>query len=168
MSRAGAVAAREVLEDPNAPQALLAFLTITHAGLAEPIRVVSDVMDYVFGGETFTGVPFGYQLLADEDGVPRSQLRLSGIDRRISEAVRAMRGRPAVRLTLCSSADFDLSADPRTEIGTAAVIYGFQDFALVNLDIDATEASGEVILQDYATEPFGLRALQVLVPGLFR
>jgi len=169
MSRATAIAARAALENPAAPDALLGFLTITHPSLAAPLRVVSDVMDYMQGGNTFIGIPFGYKLLTDNDAPPRSQLRLSNVDRKIGQALRALSGRATVQLQLMSSADFDLSQDPRTEIGTAAEIYGFRYFSLVNASVSATEVTGELILQDYSVEPWpNVRATQDRLPGLFR
>lgn len=168
MSRPGAVAARVALENPHAPDALLAFLTITHPGLAEPIRVVSDVMDYLRDGQLYTGIPFGFALLTDGDEMPRTQLRLSAVDRRLSQAVRAFTGRPSVRLEIASSADFDLTRDPREPFGAVANLYGFSDFGLAEIDAAPGEITGEVVLHDYATEPFGLRGTQDLLPGLYR
>jgi hypothetical protein len=169
VSRASAIAARAALENPEAPDALIAFLTITHPGLAEPIRVVSDVMDYVYGGETHTGIPFGFRLLSDDDGNPVTQLRLANADRRLSEAVRKFTGRPQVALALCSSADFDLSADPRVPLGTPAVLYGFSHFSLAEVQVSGAEITGQVILQDFSVEPTRAeRATQDRLPGLFR
>lgn len=169
MSRLSAIAARADLESDSSPHALLGFLTITHPALAEPLRVVSDVMDYTFGGAPFIGLPFGFQLLTDSDAAPTTQLRMQNVDRRIGQALRSMTGRATVQLQLLSSADFDLSQDPRLEIGTAAVIYGFAHFTLRNVSVNATEVTGEVILQDYSTEPWPhVRATQDRLPGLFR
>lgn len=169
MSRAVAVAARADLENPSSAHALLGFLTITHPALAAPLCVVSDVMDYVFGGALFIGLPFGFKLLTDNDTAPVTQLRLQNIDRRIGQALQAMTGRATVKLQLLSSADFDLAQNPRVEVGTAAVIYGFAHFTLRDVSVTASEVTGDVILQDYSTEPWPhVRATQDRLPGLFR
>ena len=169
MSRATAIAARTDLEQTSGPHALLGFMTITHPALAEPMRVVSDVMDYVFGGATFIGLPFGFKLLTDSDAAPTTQLRMQNVDRRMGQALRRVTGRATVQLQLLSSADFDLSVDPRAEVGTAAVIYGFTHFTLRNISVNAAEVTGDVILQDYSTEPWPyVRATQDRLPGLFR
>ncbi len=169
MSRASAIAARAVLEDPESPDAELGFLTITHPGLAKPVRVVSDVVDYVLGGETFVGVPFGFRLLSDGDGNATTQLRLPNVDRELSQAIRGFSGRPEVALELCSSADFDLSQNPRVAVGTPAVLYGFSRFTLAEIQADQAEITGRVVLQDYSTEPTRReRATQDRLPGLFR
>lgn len=169
MSRASAVAARVELEDPSSPHALLCFLTISHAALAEPIRVVSDVMNYVLGGQVFVGMPFGFRLLTDGEASPRTQIKVQNVDRIIGQALRSMTGRAGVQLQLVSSADFDLGQDPRVEVGTAAEIYGFAHFSLVNVNADVSELTGEVILQDYSVEPWpNTRATEELFPGLYR
>lgn len=170
MTRASAVAARADLEDPNSPNALLCFLTISHSALAEPIRVVSDVFDYERGGQTFIGLPFGFRLLTDNESTPRTELRMQNVDRVIGKALRSQwTGRASVAMELLSSADFDLSQVPRAEVGTAAVIYGFRHFWLVNVTANAAELSGEVILQDYSVEPWpSIRATEDRLPGLFR
>lgn len=170
MTRASAAAARVELENPSSPNALLCFLTINHASLATPIRVVSDVFDYQRGGETYVGMPFGFRLLADNESPPRTELRMQNVDRVIGQALRSeWTGRASVAMELLSSADFDLSQVPRTEIGTAAVIYGFAHFWLVNVSANVAELTGEVILQDYSVEPWPyVRATEEHLPGLYR
>jgi hypothetical protein len=169
VSRAGAIAARAALENPDAPDALLAFLTITHPGLADPIRVVSDVIDYLRDGVTYVGIPFEFKPLTDRDGNPMTQLRMSNVDRRLAQAIRGFTGRPTVALELCSTADFDLSVQPREPVGAVAAIYAFHSFSLVNIIVTATDITAEVILQDYGVEPWpAIRATQDRLPGLFR
>lgn len=157
------------IERPEAPDALLAFLTITHANLSEPIRVVSDVMDYTIGGKTWIGMPFDYRILSDDEGPPQSELRMQNTDRRIGQTLRAINDRAMLTLTIRSSADFDLSADPRTELVTKPPVHEFRQFDMVEVSVDAVEITGRVMLRDYAQEPFpGTRATQSRVPGLFK
>jgi hypothetical protein len=159
---------RAGLEAPETPDALLAFLTITHPGLSVPIRVVSDVMDYSVGGETFIGMPFDYQLLTDSESAPTTQIRMQNVDRRIGQALRQIKDRAKLRLDIRSSADFDLSQDPRTET-SSSTIYAFDQFELVDVSVDAAEITGRVMLRDYAQETWpGLRATQSRCPALFR
>jgi hypothetical protein len=159
---------REGLDAPETPDALLAFLTITHPGLSEPIRVVSDVMDYSVWGQTFIGMPFDYQLLSDSESAPQTQIRMQNVDRRIGLALRQIKDRARLRLEIRSSADFNLSVDPRTEIGSST-IYAFDSFELVDVTVDAAEITGRVMLRDYSQETWpGLRATQSRCPALFR
>jgi hypothetical protein len=168
MSRPGAVAQRELLESESSPHAILAFLTIDHPGLAEPIRLVSDVMNYVVGGLTFVGIPFDMKALTDTETSPRTQIVVPNLDRRIGQAVRESAVRPKVRMDVRTSADFDLTVDPRVEIASTTPIYAFRDFEIVSVDCDVAQLTADVELADYSTEPFpGLRATQDRFPGLF-
>lgn len=160
---------RDGLEAEAGPDALVAFLTLTHPNLAAPLRLVSDVVDYERGGLSWTGVLFGWRPLNDTEGVPASELVLPNVDRVVSRALDRVRQRAGVTLELCSTRDFSPSGNPRTELTSAAVVYGFTGWELVGLDWDVSEARGRVILRDYAQEPFpGRSATEALLPGLFR
>lgn len=169
MTRSIPAAARQALESEASPDAILGFLTITHPALVEPIRVVSDVIDYVRGGLTWVGLPFGFSAVTDEEAAPTAELRVQNVDRRIGEALRALPDRATVQLEVLSSADFDLSVEPREEIGTAAVIYGYSRFELVDVTVTPVEVTGRLILRDPSQEPWpGISATQSRLPGLFR
>lgn len=151
------------------PHALLAFLTVTHPNLADPIRVVSDPLDFVVGGVTYLGCPFEFQLLTDEDAAPTTQIRVQNIDRRIGEALRTLPDRARIELAARSTADFDLSVVPRVAIGEAAPIYAFRHFDLIDVTATALDITGTVMLRDYTQEAYpGKRATQSRCPGLFR
>lgn len=157
------------LERSSSPDALLAFMTITHSAMSEPIRVVSDVFDYVKGGFTYTGIVFGFRILNDQDNLPEAEIRVANVDRRIGQALRASNERANLALEICSSSEFDLSVEPRTEIATAANVYAFQQYELADVNVDAAELRGRVILRDYAQEPWPyVRATHRFCPGLFR
>lgn len=160
---------RAGLEAPETPDALLAFLTITHPGLSDPIRVVSDVMDYLVDGQTFVGMPFDYRILSDTEAAPGTELRMQNVDRRIGLALRQIKERAKLRLEIRSSADFDLSLDPRAETVSGAAVYAFDQFELVDVSVDGAEITGRVMLRDYAQESWpGIRATQSRCPALFR
>lgn len=157
------------LEAAAAPGALLAFLTLSHRNLVEPIRVVSDVMDYMVDGALYLGAPFEFALLQDSDAAPTTQIRVQNVDRRIGEAVRLASGRIKVRCEIRYSADFDLSLAPREPFGEADTIYAFRDFELSDITVTPLDVSGTVMLHDYSTIPWpGVRATQSRCPGLFR
>lgn len=161
---------RADLQAQASPNALLGFLTITHRNLVRPIRVVSDPLDYVVDGDIFIGCPFDFHLLTDEDQPPTTQIRVQNVDRRIGEAIRTVTDRAQIMLEARSTADFDLSVVPRSEIsGGAGVIYGFRHFDLIDVTVTALEITGTVMLRDYSQEPWpGKRAAQSRTPGLFR
>ena len=169
MSRVDAEAQRLTLEQENAPDALIAFLTIEHPALADPIQVVSDVMAYVVDGVRYEGIPFNVKALTDTESGPRTQIVVQNLDRRIGEALRRSDTRAKVRLEMRSSADFDLSQDPRVELASTAPIYAFRFFELVNVEGDVAQLVGDVELTDYTVEPWpNVRATQDRLPGLYR
>ena len=169
MTRSIPAPVRASLEAPSSPDAILAFLTITHVNLAEPIRVVSDVIDYVWNGETFIGMPFDVTPVTDEDGPPATDIRIQNTDRRIGEAIRSTPERAVVRLDVLSSADFDLSQEPRTATGTPATVYAFQYFELVDVSASVLEITARVFLRDFTQEQWpGYSATESRCPGLFR
>jgi hypothetical protein len=156
------------LEQTSSPDALIWFLTITHDNLSEPIRVVSDVFDYIVGGETFTGLIFDVKVISDTDQTPYSELRVQNVDRRIGQALREAQGRAKVEAIAYSTADFDLTKDPREEAGTPAEVYAFRHFELSDVEVNAAEVTGRIMLADYTQEPWpSLRATADICPGLF-
>jgi hypothetical protein len=157
------------LEADQTPDAILAFLTVTHPLLPDPIRVVSDVMDYTVDGNLYQGLPFDFNVLTDQDGPPMTELRMQNVDRRIGIALMGLNDRATVTLTLRTSADFDLTVDPRTELPGGSVIYEFERFDLIDVTVTDAEISGRVMLRDFSQEAYpGVRCTQILVPGLFR
>lgn len=157
------------LQAQASPDAILAFLTIEHRNLPNPIRVVSDPIDFVIDGETYIGCPFEIRLLTDEDQAPTTQIRIQNVDRRIGEAVRAVTDRATMALEVRSTSDFNLSAVPRTPLSGASVIYGFRHFDLIDVTVNAIDLTGTLMLRDFTQEPYpGKRATQSRCPALFR
>lgn len=157
------------LNAADSPHVLLGFLEISHPKLSAPIRLVSDVLDYEWSGETYTACPFGYELIDDSDKDPATVLVLPNIDRRIGQAIEESTVRASVVLTILSSADFDLSQDPRVAIGTPAAITRFEDFEAVSAGIDGINIEVSVQSRQYAQEPFPYqRATVDRFPGLGR
>ena len=157
------------LQSQASTHALLAFMTITHRNLATPIRVVSDPLDFEVDGQVFLGCPFEFQLLNDDENAPMTQVRVQNVDRRIGEAIRTVPDRARVMLEVRSTADFDLSVTPRSEVGTSSVVYGFRHFDLIDVTVNAVEVTGTLMLRDYSQEPWpGRRATQSRCPALFR
>lgn len=162
------LAQKAALSAPASPEALIAFLTIEHPGLAVPLRMVRNTADMVLGGHTHLAVMFDMALVTDTEGAPQTELRVPNVDARIGAAVRALTDRGRVRLDLCLSSDFDESVVPHTEIGTAAPIYALADFEILSVSVTASEVTARIGLRDYSTEPWpSLRATQNRFPGLF-
>lgn len=169
MTRDISAAAANDLRAQGSPHALLGFLTLRHRNLSEPVRIVSDPVDFTVDGKTYLGCPFEFQPLTDEDSAPVTQVRLQNVDRRIGAAIRQVTDRATVTLEARSTADFDLSVIPRTEIGTSAVLYGFRHFDLIDVTVTALDIVGTLALRNFAQEPWpGKRATQMRCPALFR
>lgn len=158
------------LEREASAEAILAFLTIRHPGLREPIRVVSDVFDYVYGGATYTGLVFGFAVLTDTEEQPYTQLVVQNADRRIGQALLGMNGSAQIAVDVLAASHFDLAQVPRQPVGTPVPSYRFTQFELANVTTDAAEITGRVQLRtDYAQEPWPrIYATQNLLPALYR
>lgn len=169
MPRALSGALRRQLNLQESGEAILAFLTITHADLAEPITVVGDGVDYVWDAVTYVGFPFRFALLSDEEGPPRCQIEVQNVDRKIGDALRALPSPARLRLELVAASEFDQTADPRTPLGTPPIEYSASHLFLVNVSVDAMTVTGDVVSWDYTQDTWpARRATQDRYPGLFR
>lgn len=169
MTRQIPASVRKTLEEEASPDILLAFLTIENEALVNPIRIVSDVLDYNLAGDIFLGFPFDFKLISDNDVNPETELVIQNVDREIGIAIRKSVSRAKVKMEIYSSADFDLTTNPRTEVTTATKIYGFVNFDLVSVRVNAETITGRVVTVDTSTEPWPQeRATQNRCPGLFR
>jgi hypothetical protein len=147
----------------------LVFLRITHPRLPEPIRVVRDAprLNYVWGGETWVGIPFGFVLMADNDTIPEVRLTLPNVTAKYLTAFENVIDPARVEAWLISSANFDLSVNPRTEIGTAHVEWSHPALDLIDLRFDATSLTGRVVMPDLDTEPVpSIRVTADRFPGI--
>lgn len=161
---------RAGFEDPNSPDLIVVLLTLT-AG-ASVLRVANDVVDYVYGGETYLGFPFQFELLTDSDRPPRGQLSVQNVDQRIGQAIQALSEAPAMEITVLADQDFGAAAlvdgvKTRTEIGTPVVEYQASSLVLRNISVDAIAVTGEIQTYDYTSEPWPrIRTTPELLPGL--
>lgn len=167
-SRSLTTAQRADLEDPTSPNAILGFLTIWHSDLPAPVRIVSDVIDYQIGSDLYTAVPFDVGLFNDDDQMPRLEIVAPNIDRRIGLALERSSIPAVVGLTVYSSADFDLSASPRTVVSGPTALYTFSGFEGQKATVSASAVSLLVGRPDMTNEPWPyIRATQNRMPGLF-
>lgn len=169
MPRSITASFRKEAEAVFSPEADLCFLTISHTQLSDPIRVVWDTKDYIYGGNTFIGFPFDIQILSDDEGPPKAQLAIQNVDSRIGETIRVLQTPPRLKLEMLSTLDFNVNVDPRTAIGTPNVVYSFDKAFLTNCKIDFLTVSADIVGWDYLQRVWpGKRATQALFPGLFR
>ena len=147
----------------------LTFLTISHPSLADDERVVADPVDFILGSKTFTGFQFSLPILTDTDRPPVAQLKIQNVSQRIGEVLREIDQPATLKLELIPASEFNLTVDPRTEIGTAARTYVADQLTLVGVEANAMFITGRLQSRDYSQEPWpGVMATQAAFPGLFR
>ena len=157
------------LDREGSPEQILAFLTINHSSLLDDIRVVSDPVNHVLGGLTFTGFVFKVSMLSDDDRPPHTQLTIQNSDRIIGNVLRLIDSPPKLTLEAIAGSEFDQTVDPRTEIATAARTYSASELTLINVEVDVLQITGRLQIRDYSSEMWpGTMAVQVHFPGLFR
>lgn len=160
---------RNAIEAPFTDEVFLAFVTITHPNLAEPIRVVDDVKDFMLGGERFFGFPFYFDLPSDTEQAPRGKLTIQNVDRIIGEKIRAIITPAMLTVQLYSSVDFDLTVSPRTPIGTPSLEYEARHLRIANASVDAMQITADILSWDLSQEPWpAVRATKGMLPALFR
>lgn len=150
--------------------AMLSFVVIEHPQLPGGVlRYVTDVLPYVWGGEEFSPIG-GIELpLADDMSDPaRLSVTIPNIDRRNGQVLRSAPRPLVVQQYLLSSADFDLTVTPRTEVGTAVPFYEMQAFETVDANFDAVAAEVSLMQKEYSQAQWGLYAIQSLLPGVRR
>lgn len=149
--------------------AILAFLTIENDALEDPIRIVSDPLDFEVGGDLFVGCPFEISVVSDTDQHPVAELRIQNVDRQIGDAVQAAVGRITVAVAIRSTAGFDLTAIPRAEVSGDSLILAYRDFELVEVTVNDVQVTGRLMLRDYTQEPWPSgRATKSRCPALYR
>ncbi|HXF88295.1 MAG TPA: hypothetical protein VNK48_08085 [Xanthobacteraceae bacterium] len=158
---------RRQIEAIAAADPLVMFAEVYAADLLDPVRVNSDVADYIYAGVTWIGCGFSLVFLSDDERPPRARVSIPNVDRRIGAAARAV---PSVRLNLhlMLKSDFD-DNDPRQPIGTPVPEYSARHLWLRNVSCDALALSGELTGPDLAAEPWPkIRSTPDLLPGLYR
>jgi len=81
----------EALQRVSDPHGFLYLLTITGAGIAEPIRLVNDTRDFISQGHVFIALPF--ELVPPKQGakeVPRTQIQIDNTGREIVQVLEAL------------------------------------------------------------------------------
>lgn len=148
--------------------ALLTFAEITHPALSAPIRVVADVLPYSWQGSEWYPVMFEFEAVTDNDKPPEARITLPAIDQTIAEALIALPERARISVWVLTSADFDLTTEPREPIGGPVPLMELLNFDLMDVQGDVSTASGRLMLRDYSQEPWpGIRATESRCPGLF-
>lgn len=144
MPRSLTATLRAALHDRETAEVFVHLLEMSHPSLSDPIRVCDHTTDVVSGAMTYTAFPFEITLAADQDDTaPRGRLKVCGVDQTITQAARQLSGpQMVVRLRLVR-----IDAPEITEIGPV-------DFTLANVSYDAGTVEGELIFDDFLSEPY--------------
>lgn len=123
-------------------EVVLVLLTIDHASLDDPIRVVDNTKDITSNGNTFTAFPFEITLPSDGDAAPKAQLTIANVDRSIGDALDQITTAPTVKMQLI------LASDPDT------IEREWDLFELVNVQIGAIQVTGDLAVRARTQDPW--------------
>lgn len=155
-------------ESSFADEVDLIFLIISHPSIT-PIRLVNDTVDYIYGPDNYIGFPFEIEILSDDETPPTAKLAIQNVDPRIGDSVRTLMTPPTLTIGLFSSADFDLTQNPRTAFGTPTLVYLASNLFLINVSVDIMTISGQIVGWDYQQRVWPAeRGTAANFPGLFR
>lgn len=134
----------------------LVLLTISHATMSTPIRLVNNNEDVVSRGNTYIAFPFEIELPGeDPDQPPKATLRIDNVDRRVVQTLRSITSPPTITLEVI------LASAPNT------VEVSFTNMTLRSAQYDVTSISGELTFDAIYTEPVTLTMTPSRFPGLF-
>lgn len=169
MNRAISVRMTDAFNRATSDASAIVFLTLSHADLAEPIRLVRDAVDYVRGGELWTGLLFEVSLLAETDRMPTATLSVPHVDAVIGATLRTLDGPISAAIEVVAGVDFDGATVPRQEIGTAEVLYAARALRLYGVEVKVDIVTGELRRRGTPdSEPWPLLSgTQDLLPGLY-
>lgn len=159
---------RTTLESSSSSEVVLIFVTITHRSLEGPIYINSDIMDYVYNGNTFLGAALTISLLTDDIQPPRAKISIPNVSRKIGEAILGISDPPQIKMEVFAKSDFT-NANPRVAVGTPTVEYSAPLLLLRNVTCDPISITADITSYDLSTEPWpSIRSTQERLPGLFR
>lgn len=147
---------REVY-DPETAQAFLILLTIDHADINPPIRVVNNTKNITSRGDEFIAFPFNIDLPdSTKDVGPRARLTIDNVSREIAQSIRLITTVATVLIEVIRASDPD------------TVEINFPLFNLRNVTWDVLQVSGDLTVEDLTTEPFPVgQFTPAHFPGIF-
>lgn len=135
----------------------LVLLTITHADLITPIRVVNNTEAVTSNGVEYIAYPFAIKLPESREGVqPHARLTIDNVSREIAQTIRSISTPPTVNIQVIRIDDLD------------AVEMELPNFQLRNVEWDILTLSGDLQIDDITREPYPQRSFTPAeYPGLF-
>lgn len=138
-------------------EVVLMLLTIAHANMVTPIRVVNNLEAITSQGYTWAAFPFDVSLpIESDDQIPVMTLRIDNVDRQIVTAVRNLQGPPDITLDIVVASQPDI------------VEATFVGFKLKNVSYDNLVVEGEMRLEEILSEPYPQHRMTPFhFPGLY-
>lgn len=167
MSRAISAEGLRELFAQESGHLMLALLTIPHATLPEPIRLVNDRAALEYEGHTYQPLPFELTLPADlEDQIPHIELRIDNIGRALVELLRSQLEPVEVVVDLVRVAPPAIGSTAREVVREMGPL----DFSLLDVQIGPAVITARL---GYVIDILNTAATQhimnpSLAPGLFR
>jgi len=158
---------RLALEAEHSEYDWLDFMTVTHADLDEPIRLVNAGVDHIKDGSRWIGFPFELRRPSDDDDLPRASIAVQNVDKRLSDLLDSLTSSPTVKIETYLSQDWN-EGDPRQPIGTPTRFYVAEELEFQSISLTTESVSGELAIRDYGGELYGRRCTQKRFPALFR
>jgi hypothetical protein len=121
----------------------LVLLQIDHASLTTPIRVVSNKVNIMSGGEEYIGFPFEI-ILPDskENTPPTAKIRIDNVSREIGQAIRLISTPPLVTISVVRQETPDILEAQ------------FSGMYLTNVSYDAMSVDADLQFEDLNRETF--------------
>lgn len=187
MPRAVRTAFLEDLEALNSEDLEIVLLTIGYPTFT--VRLVRDVVNYVWLGDTYFAAMFELIFLSDDDKEPHGTLRVPNVDRRIGESILAIEEAPSLRIDILEGSSFtavtgsyafqpdafqpdafyERIGNETIRYGDASPIITADNLFLKNVRCTAQAVEADITALELSVEPFpGVRATKNLLPGLYR
>ena len=162
-------AALAAMFSTDSDSTLIALLTITGSGIAQPVRLADNYTkrlsataeDVIYGvtsrSNDYMFLPFTLTLPTEEsDAAPRCQITMQDVTRYLTPVIRELTSAPSVMIELV------LSTSPDT------VEASFPGFLMSSISYNANTISGELTVESLAVEPFPAHTFTPsYFPGLF-
>lgn len=135
----------------------LILLTIDHADILEPIRVVNNLQSVFSRGDEFLPFPFDAVLPDNtETAAPRAKLRIDNVSREIGQAIRLIQSPASVMFEVIRQETPDI------------VEVSFPGMILRDVNYTAMTVEGSIEFEDLTREPYPGRSFTPAeYPGLF-
>lgn len=154
MSRTLSSAFLQAVLANNTDEAFLLLITISHPSIDPAIRVCANAANIISRGWTFVGLPVEAELPGDEDDAPPvAVIKIDNISQDIVKKARSIRTKPEVTLEIVMESNPDF------------VEVSLPTFQLTKVDYDIFWVTGQLEVDDLASEPF---PYAIFSPAKFR